>query len=91
MLLSIHDIGSSPNVNDFVLGQISKARQLAQDSKYQAKDLQDRINNNMERFKREKNKTWKLTQQAKAYLTGQCLVACSGLSVLSLFLNVQIC
>lgn len=49
---------------------MNNAKQVAQDTEDQARDLQDRININMDPFMREMNKIWELTQQAKAYLMG---------------------
>lgn len=54
--------------------QINHAKQAAQDTKDQAKDLQDRISDNMDSFEREKNQTKDLIQRVKEYLTGQIQV-----------------
>ena len=56
----------------FVLGQMNSMKQAAQDSKDQAKNLQERINEGLDTFEREKNKTRELIQQTKDYLMGQC-------------------
>ncbi|XP_041851951.1 laminin subunit beta-4 isoform X2 [Melanotaenia boesemani] len=51
------------------INQINDARQLAQDTKEQARDLQDRISNSTESFEREKNETKELIRRVKQYLT----------------------
>nr|XP_046250599.1 laminin subunit beta-4 [Scatophagus argus] len=48
--------------------KINDAKQAAQDTKSQAINLQGRINNSMQSFEREKNKTKELIQQVKDYL-----------------------
>ncbi|XP_055365504.1 laminin subunit beta-4 isoform X2 [Betta splendens] len=70
--------------------QISKTRHLAQNSKDQAKELQDRINNNTDLFKREKNRTWKLTQQAKAYLMDEMVPAEDIQNMIQAVLTIQL-
>ncbi|XP_051237149.1 laminin subunit beta-4 isoform X1 [Dicentrarchus labrax] len=50
------------------MNKINDAKQAAQDTKDQAKELQDRINNNIDSFEREKNKTKELIQRVKDYL-----------------------
>ncbi len=56
----------------FILFKISNAKQAAQETKDQAKELQDRISDNMDSFEREKNKTKELIQRVRDYLLGQC-------------------
>lgn len=48
---------------------------MAQDTKDQAKELQDRINDNMDSFEREKKKTKELIQRVKDFLMGECSAA----------------
>ncbi|KAI3370558.1 hypothetical protein L3Q82_007070 [Scortum barcoo] len=48
--------------------QINDAKQAAEDTKDQAKGLQDRITDNMDSFERDKNKTKELIQRVKDYL-----------------------
>lgn len=57
--------------------QINDAQQAAQDTKDQAKELQDRINDNMDSYEREKKKTKELIQRVKDYLMGECSAAAS--------------
>lgn len=57
-------------LNKCLFCQINDAKQAAQDTKDQAKDLQDRINNNMDLFERDKNKTKELIQRVKDFLLG---------------------
>jgi len=56
----------------FALFQISDAKQLAQNSKDQARDLQDRIDTIIGSFEREKNETKELIHRVKQFLMGQC-------------------
>lgn len=51
--------------------QISSAKQAAQETKDQAKDLQDKINGDMDAFEREKTRTRELIKQVKDYLIGE--------------------
>ncbi|XP_070687634.1 laminin subunit beta-4 [Pempheris klunzingeri] len=48
--------------------KINDAKQVAQDTKDKAKDLQNRINDGIDSFEREKNKTKELIQRVKNYL-----------------------
>ncbi|KAM9352424.1 laminin subunit beta-4 [Symphorus nematophorus] len=48
--------------------KINDAKQAAHDTKGQAKNLQERINNNMDTFEKEKTKTKELIQRVKDYL-----------------------
>lgn len=56
----------------FIWGQINSAKQAAQETKDQARELQDQINDNKDALEREKNKTRELIKQVKDYLTGEC-------------------
>lgn len=55
-----------------VLFQINDAQQIAQDAKAKTKDLQDRINSNVDTWEKDKDKTKELIQRVKDYLLGQC-------------------
>ncbi|KAG7233023.1 hypothetical protein INR49_007538 [Caranx melampygus] len=59
-------VGAHPVMESFL--PINSAKQAAQETKDQAKDLQDRINGNMEAFEKEKTKTRELIKQVKDYL-----------------------
>ncbi|KAM7415417.1 hypothetical protein PAMA_019983 [Pampus argenteus] len=53
--------------------QIIDVQQVTQDTKALTKDLQDRINNNMDTFERDKNKTKELIQRVKDYLLDEMI------------------
>lgn len=53
---------------------MDKANRTAQETKDQAKDLQDRINTSKESFEKDKDKTKELIKRVKEYLLGQSLV-----------------
>lgn len=59
----------------FLLFQINDAQQVAQDTKARTKNLQDRINNSMDTWERDKNKTKELIQRVRDYLLGQCSIS----------------
>uniref|UniRef100_A0A8D3DT25 Laminin, beta 4 n=1 Tax=Scophthalmus maximus TaxID=52904 RepID=A0A8D3DT25_SCOMX len=52
--------------------KINNAKQVAQDTKDQAKNSEDRIHDRLDSFEREKNQTKELIRQTKHYLMGQC-------------------
>jgi hypothetical protein len=52
--------------------QINEAKQMTQGTHEQAKELQKKITDSKEKFKREKNDTKDLINRVKDYLTGQC-------------------
>ncbi|KAK2842855.1 hypothetical protein Q5P01_013055 [Channa striata] len=59
----------------FSLDESSDVKQTAQDTKDQARDLQDRIINSMDTFKKEKKKTEELAEQVRAYLMDEMVPA----------------
>ncbi|KAM7397366.1 hypothetical protein PAMP_020344 [Pampus punctatissimus] len=60
-----------------IMFPIIDVQQVTQDTKALTKDLHDRINNNMDTFERDKNKTKELIQRVKDYLLGQCSISVS--------------
>ncbi|XP_034542548.1 laminin subunit beta-4 [Notolabrus celidotus] len=70
--------------------KINNAKQAAQDSIDQTKDLQDRIKNNMGSFEREKQKTKDLIQKVKDYLMDEMVPPEDIEKIARAVLNIQL-